>query len=86
MKSEEILQRLFMSSAEEAEELSQKKQPDYVIDVRAEAAFPLQDTASRQGTKSFSLINGGPTDPEELKCAIQFAASVLQNDGSVLIH
>jgi hypothetical protein len=86
MRSEEILERLFMSSASEAGEISRKKHPDYVIDLRAEAETPLSETVSVYGTKSFSLINGSPTDPEELLRAVRFTADLLERGGSAVLH
>lgn len=86
MNTEEILEHLHMSSETEAERQSHQLRPDYVVDVRAEAEAPLPETDSLYGTKSFSLLNGGPTDPEEIRRAAAFIAAELREDRTVLLH
>ncbi|AOM83936.1 hypothetical protein [Salisediminibacterium beveridgei] len=81
-----ILTSLFMCSADDACEVSLEKDPEFIVDLRAEADVPVSGAMSRFGTKSFALVNGGPTSPEELKRAIVFVSGQLEYGNRVVLH
>lgn len=86
MQAEHVLKQLFLCGETEAEEAAQQMHPDYVIDLRAEAEQPLQGAVSKEGTISFSLVNGGPTPLEEMQRAITFTAEAVKNNKSAVLH
>ncbi|WP_444684447.1 hypothetical protein [Alkalicoccus luteus] len=79
MNAEELMTGLTMCAAPEAPKKIEQLRPEVVIDLRAEAPVTEESV-------SFSLANGGPTDPQELKRAIEYTAEVLQNGNRAVLH
>lgn len=79
MNAEELMTGLTMCAAPEAPKKIEHLRPDVVIDLRAEAP-------ATEESVSFSLVNGGPTDPQELKRAVEYTADVLQIGNRAVLH
>ncbi|CAM3864842.1 hypothetical protein [Alkalicoccus chagannorensis] len=86
MHTEFLLQRLFLSSETEAAADATDVQPDDIVDLRAEAEAPVPGAEAIHGVHSFALINGGPTDPAEVRRAARFILGQLKEDKRVLLH